>query len=217
MTTMETRAPRRLAIRSAALIGAMALAGCSSGHIGESWQCPLAKGGSCDSVAAADPAVPETAGRTVLKEPLWRVRDSAPEAPLETTCKADCGGGFDPFGWLWRLFADGDGVDSIHARETGSAPATPASPDIPASVKPKSLAAEATAPVQQTELDPGGPAAATFPVEPASAEDDPDADNLRTGEVVARIWIAPFVDAGGVYREASHVRVVLEPAGWRLR
>ena len=61
MTTMETRAPRRLAIRSAALIGALALAGCSSGHIGESWQCPLAKGGSCDSVAAADPAVPEMA------------------------------------------------------------------------------------------------------------------------------------------------------------
>ena len=217
MTTMETRAPRRLAIRSAALIGAMALAGCSSGHIGESWQCPLAKGGSCDSVAAADPAVPETAGRTVLKEPLWRVRESAPEAPMETACKADCGGGFDPFGWLWRLFADGDGVDSIHAREAGSAPATPASPDISASVKPRSLAAEATAPVQQTEPEPDGPAAATFPAEPASAEDDPDADHLRTGEVVARIWIAPFVDAGGVYREASHVRAVLEPAGWRLR
>ena len=169
MTTMETRAPRRLAIRSAALIGAMALAGCSSGHIGESWQCPLAKGGSCDSVAAADPAVPETAGRTVLKEPLWRQRDSAPEAPpargepapasepggqaMETACKADCGGGFDPFGWLRRLFADGDGVESIHAREAGPAPATPASPDISASVKPKSLAAEATAPVQQTELE----------------------------------------------------------------
>ena len=225
MTTMETRAPRRLAIRSAALIGALALAGCSSGHIGESWQCPLAKGGSCDSVAAADPAVPVMADRTVLKEPLWRVRDSAPEAPpargpgqaMETACKADCGGGFDPFGWLWRLFADGDGVESIHARETGPAPATPASPDIPPSVKPKSSAAEATAPVQQTEPEPDGPAAATLPAEPASAEDDSRADDLRTGEVVARIWIAPFVDAGGVYREASHVRVVLEPAGWRLK
>ena len=233
MTTMETRAPRRLAIRSAALIGAMALAGCSSGHIGESWQCPLAKGGSCDSVAAADPAVPVMADRTVLKEPLWRVRDSAPEAPpargepapasepggqaMETACKADCGGGFDPFGWLWRLFADGDGVESIHAREAGPAPATPASPDIPPSVKPKSSAAEATAPVQQTEPEPDGPAAATLPAEPASAEDDSRADDLRTGEVVARIWIAPFVDAGGVYREASHVRVVLEPAGWRLK
>ena len=61
-----------------------------------------------------------------------------------------------------------------------------------------------------------------LPAEPASAEDDPGGDGLRgdelrTGEVVARIWIAPFVDADGVYREASHVRVVLEPAGWRLK
>ena len=40
--------------------------------------------------------------------------------------------------------------------------------------------------------------------------------DLRTGEVVARIWIAPFVDADGIYREASYIRVVLEPAGWRL-
>ena len=213
-------APRRLVV-PAASIAAMLLAGCSSGHIGDSWQCPLAEGGACDSVAAADPAVPERAGRTVLKEPLWRVGDSAPEAPTEapmnTACKADCGGGVDPFGWLWRLFADGDGVDSIHARETGSAPATSASPDISALVEPKSLAAEATAPVQQTEPEPDGPAAATLPAEPASAEDDSRADDLRTGEVVARIWIAPFVDEGGVYREASHVRVVLEPAGWRLK
>ena len=41
--------------------------------------------------------------------------------------------------------------------------------------------------------------------------------SLRTGETIGRIWIAPFVDADGVYREAFHVRVVLEPAGWRLR
>ena len=46
--------------------------------------------------------------------------------------------------------------------------------------------------------------------------DDLRGDDLRTGEVVARIWIAPFVDAGGVYREGAWVRVVLEPAGWRL-
>ena len=41
-------------------------------------------------------------------------------------------------------------------------------------------------------------------------------DDLRTDEVVARIWIAPFVDGDGVYREASWVRAVLEPAAWRL-
>ena len=47
--------------------------------------------------------------------------------------------------------------------------------------------------------------------------EDPHVADLRTDEVVARIWIAPFVDADGVYREASHVRMVLEPAGWRLK
>ena len=136
MTPRMTHVPRVPAFPAAA-IAALLLAGCSSGHIGDSWQCPLAEGGACDSVAAADPAVPETAGRTMLKQPLWRVGDSAPEAPtargpgqaMETACKADCSGRFDPFGWLWRLFAGGDGGDSIDAREAGPAPATPASPD----------------------------------------------------------------------------------------
>ena len=48
------------------------------------------------------------------------------------------------------------------------------------------------------------------------AREDPASDDLRTEEVVARIWIAPFVDTDGVYREAAWVRVVLEPAGWRV-
>ena len=67
-----------------------------------------------------------------------------------------------------------------------------------------------------TEPRPAEPAAAVLPVEPGPEQDDPAAGDLRTNEVVARIWIAPFVDANGVFREASHVRVVLEPAGWRL-
>jgi len=40
--------------------------------------------------------------------------------------------------------------------------------------------------------------------------------HLRTDEVVPRIWIASFVDADGGYREDAHVRVLLEPAGWRV-
>ena len=53
----------------------------------------------------------------------------------------------------------------------------------------------------------------------AGADDAPDpaaAGAFRTGEVVARIWIAPFVDAEGVYREGSWVRAVIAPAEWRL-
>ena len=60
-------------------------------------------------------------------------------------------------------------------------------------------------------------AAAAPLADPEAPDEELPGDDLRTGEVVARIWIAPFVDANGVYREAAHVRVVLEPAGWRLK
>ena len=39
------------------VLGALALGGCSGTNVGSSWQCPLARGGTCDSVATADPAV----------------------------------------------------------------------------------------------------------------------------------------------------------------
>ena len=41
-------------------------------------------------------------------------------------------------------------------------------------------------------------------------------ENFRTKERIARIWIAPYVDEGGVYREGQWVRTVIKPAGWRL-
>ena len=56
--TPATKHPRR-AVFPAAAIAALLLAGCSSGNVGESWQCPLVDAGTCDSVAAADPAVPD--------------------------------------------------------------------------------------------------------------------------------------------------------------
>ena len=43
----------------------------------------------------------------------------------------------------------------------------------------------------------------------------PAADDLRVPETLGRIWIGPFVDAGGLYREAGWVRLVIEPARWR--
>ena len=45
---------------------------------------------------------------------------------------------------------------------------------------------------------------------------DPQWDDLRTPEVIGRIWIAPYVDAQGVYREGAWVRAVLRPARWKL-
>ena len=214
--THDPNLPRRAALPAAAL-GALLLAGCSSGNVGESWQCPLAETGTCDSVAAADPAVPDmnAAGNTVLGEPLWRVRASDRyEAARDTPCEADCGG-FDPFAWLARLF-DGE----TDGGEKAAAPG-------PVRLLPVEASAPATLPVGAIPVNriPGSaePDTAPLPVEPGALETDAGGevardghDDLRTDEVVARIWIAPFVDADGVYREASYVRVVLEPAGWRL-
>ena len=208
-------APRHAAL-PAAMLAAVLLAGCSSGNIGESWQCPLAKGGSCDSVAAADPAVPDAGDRTVLGEPLWQVRDSAPEARSETVCTAGCDAGFDPFAWLARLF----GADTGEGETRPGGGSVQASSGMAAQLPESAPGAGATAPAA---APPAEPATAALPAEsspwqaePAAAEDGLEADGLRTGEVVARIWIAPFVDADGIYREASYIRVVLEPAGWRL-
>ena len=230
---IQSGAGSRAGMPAAALIGALALAGCSSGNIGESWQCPLAKGGSCDSVAAADPAVPDPAATraTVLAEPLWRVRgDERATLADETPCASACGPGFDPFAWLARLFGGGDPGSPAGAGGdgTGDRGAAMAAAARPASETPSAPGAA----VRETEASPPAPekpasgiedrataepATAALQAAPDPAKEEPAADGLRTGETVARIWIAPFVDADGVYREASHVRVVLEPAGWRLR
>ena len=207
--TLSTKHPRRVVLPAAA-IAALLLAGCSSGNVGESWQCPLAETGTCDSVAAADPAVPDMSEprSAVLTEPLWRAQDTRlPNPAVEAPCDAACDGGFDPFAWLARLF----GYDTADREKTESGPVRLLPPEAPT---PATLPAEPNA---------GEPAPAPLPDEPespeslAGGETSPEGhDDLRTDEVVARIWIAPFVDADGVYREASWVRAVLEPAGWRL-
>ena len=204
--THATKPAPRLAALPAAAVAALLLAGCSSGHVGESWQCPLAEGGRCDSVAAADPAVPhpDAARGTAIAEPLWRVGQSGRSgAPVSAApCETACGGGFDPIAWLAGLFAaKSDEGDARPAGRSAEAPAAPAGHP------PEPVLGEETAAVA---AEPG-------PSREEPAPDGAASAGLRTGEVVARIWIAPFVDADGVYREASHVRVVLEPAGWRLR
>ena len=222
--TRATKHPRRMALPAAAL-AALLLAGCSSGHVGESWQCPLADAGTCDSVAAADPAVPDmdAARHTVLGEPLWRVRggeNGAVSPKNDAPCDAACDGEFDPFAWLARLFAP-ETADREKTAATGPVRLLPTEAAIPSAVpaEPVPLPAEPGT----RELHAGGEdqAGAALPGEPDAPKIHPVAEEshgagLRTDEVVARIWIAPFVDAGGVYREASWVRVVLEPAGWRL-
>ena len=214
-----------------ALAAALALAGCAGSHVGDSWQCPIAQGAVCESVAAADPAVPETAEPEALAidAPLYHVDDgddraAGGTADPETGCAGACG----PFAWLARLFAPetGDaGTDARAASEVdgrantggglpdGGAPASAAiEPDPGAEPEPGAApATPAAAEASSAATGPGGPPA------PLPAGSDARADALRTPEVVGRIWIGPFVDAGGVYREAAWVRVVIAPAEWRRR
>ena len=299
----ETRAP--LCRTLAAIPLAAALAGCAATHVGDDWQCPLAQGEVCTSIAAADPAVaperepPPLATRT----PLYRTPDTQ-AAALETEtgtetrpCAEDC----NPFAWLGRLLAPREAAaetaENAEAASTAPPAATPARATTPnadetpcaaSATPPKPAAApvdtddgtdgadELGAPCPIASAEPIAPSvAAVIPcdmdearvtpaespveakgttgapapddaeapcAEPASvnetaaaedAEDTPPppadaspstsatllapqaSDALRTGEVVGRIWIAPFVDAGGVYREGAWVRAVLAPAGWR--
>lgn len=172
------RAPGRR--RAAAVaVAAAALSGCSASTVGDSWQCPLAQGEACASVAAVDPAVPKADGAATAgtADPLYRPRPApAPQ----------CASGCNPFAWLAELIEGGGDAGEENAdADVANAPGENAS----------SSAANGAA-----------PAASTVPA----------GEELRTAEVVGRIWIAPYVDADGVYHEAGWVRAVIAPAGWRL-
>ena len=297
----------------AALPLAGALAGCAATHVGDDWQCPLAQGEVCTSIAAADPAVAPNAAPPPLatRTPLYRAPEpeaAAPESEPGTkpgTTTRPCAEGCNPFVWLGRMLAphsataettehdeaaptsgpndvpcgaeeqalepavapvDADDTDApcpiaAEAQATAtSAPTAAAAPiapstaaaipcgtedaaaasgeppmtadgagDVPvpanaetpcaapASVDGTAVAEDAEAKVTTAE-DATTPAVIVdaAPSTPAPLLPPPPApDTLRTGEVVGRIWIAPFVDAGGVYREGAWVRAVLAPAGWR--
>ena len=222
--------PTKPVLAAAALL---MLAGCSATHVGDSWQCPLVQGTKCTSVADADPMVPDENAKEVAPTdaplapmPLYRPRDpgepvAAPRAAR--SCEGACGEGFDPFAWLAGLFARIAGEDD--ALEAGAGAVTPGEPGAarPVAVDPAAPSASplpgapepgAVAAAEGPEPAPPQPAvpetAALLPGEPADAD-------LREPEVIGRIWIAPFVDAKGHYREGSWVRAVLEPAGWRVR
>ena len=167
---MKTNVMRLLGMGGIVAAGVM-LAGCSSTHVGESWQCPLAQGNSCTTIAEADPAVPARAA-----QPTVLFGGPLPGARRQAYGAAACDDACSPLAWLKGVFGTGSG--------DGAGPRSSA----------------ATTPVATTE-----PAA-------TPVEDTP----LRVPEVLGRIWIAPFVDADGIYREAHWVRVVLEPAGWKL-
>ena len=183
--------PRRLAPVLTAAVAALSLAGCSATHVGESWQCPLAQGASCTSIAAADPVVPASAAHpaVLFGEPLPGAGRQAgwAAAGVPRAAGEACVGGCGILTWLKALFGGGA---NTHA------PGPPA---------------PGTALVTDPAVRQDGEVPSATTVAPIATD-----ASLRIPEVLGRIWIAPFVDADGIYREAHWVRVVLAPAGWKL-
>ena len=169
-TTIHWRKAGTLRAVPTLLAAVLVLGGCSATHVVDAWQCPVAQGTACTSVAEADPAV-----TTVEK-------DRGPGTPEPAAqwggdgdggSGAACAGNCDPLAWLAEWF----GAPEERHDDT---------------VEPDSTS-------------------------PAGEVPDATDEGLRTKERIARIWIAPFVDAEGVYREGHWVRAVLEPSRWRLR
>ena len=178
-------------LAAALLCGASALGGCATTNIGDNWQCPLTQGSPCLSVSGADPAAPGgTAGAAPPPISARSVGRSPAPRPEDNQSESN-----------QTQPADNSGGESAACN---------------AGCRPFAWLwrrGGESAAIDDAESD--GEAAADGDAAPAHAP--PGApDDLRTPEVIGRIWIAPYVDANGVYREASWVRVVLEPARWRL-
>ena len=201
--TVENTLRRAMAPAMAA-VAALTLAGCAATHIGEDWQCPLAQGARCVSVAAADPAVREADPALRGADPLaksmaerraeTRGSTGAQGTTTETGtagASRDCPAFCRPFRWFARLLE----ADADHDRSDASASANGV------------LESAANDSASETRAHNG---------ESSGDADEPSSHAyVRLPETVGRIWIAPYVDADGVYREASWVRVVIAPPAWR--
>ena len=213
------RVNRIRAYRVAAwLLGAFGLSGCATNHVGNAWQCPLIQGNPCQSVASADPAAPESVSGDpwessvlVTDTPLYRAPSFATTGAVtgggSQPPVAKCDGGCRPRAWVSRLFRNRAAAGVRSGRDHDDAgdepPAQAAASDDAGTWTPD--APEGTGALQGT----GAPQRSAAPQGLAALQ------GLRTSEVIGRIWIGPYVDAQGIYHEASWVRVVLEPAGWR--
>ena len=188
----------------------LAITGCAGTHVGDDWQCPMAQGEICASVSAADPAVPAGVerGNSPLPAgnvPLYRPseRDGPPLAREDESAtaeaKKECGSGFGlllPFAWLGRLLAPDAHASADSASRSGADPAV--------------------SPGSRTVTEHAGETGPSPAEVVTRVTQKPVHDDAREPERIGRVWIGPFVDADGVYREASWVRIVIAPAEWRI-
>ena len=165
----------RLPITALGLVGALALGGCAAGTVGDDWQCPLAQGQVCTSVAAADPAVADSAKPEDLpvRAPARQMRAAGPGEPAPG-CGWDC----DVLAWLGRAFGaapDDAGTptaaDQAAADPEVSAPGTgaPAAADIDQGSDPGEEGIEVVVDVPGRSP---GPVAGRGPAAPAERQAD---------------------------------------------
>ena len=174
-------------------LGAPLLGGCAASHVGNTWQCQLVQGRPCVSVADVDPA---GAG---ARQTGARAGNTGVVAISETP--------------LYR-------TESVAKDEANETAAQRSRSGCRAGCRPFAWLRRLGR--HGTEAPPDGGVGEPDTDTGESGEppemphtDTPAVGDLRTPEVIGRIWIAPYVDAHGVYHEASWVRVVFEPAGWK--
>ena len=133
----------------------------------------MAQGKACVSIAGADPAIAKPgAGTMTIRKPLHESRAAAAPGAAQSTATAgaakdgkDCRGICNPFSWLAGLFGAREAVAA-----DGLSDAVP----------------DETVPEAERDIE-----AAVQTAVPAPGDDDlRPGDDLRTGEVVGRIWIA---------------------------
>jgi len=190
---------------------AFALAGCAATHVGEDWQCPLTQGSQCTSVTAADPAVKQAAGtdRPTRSAPLVPIPGAAERRggsgpgtdERGRTGRRGCDARCHLFAWIASLFGDGEARDDAN---TGGVRKTALS----------GMTEDSAAGHLETAIA-EGTSSVTTAAASVGTDDGAPGDDLRAPETIGRIWIAPWVDGEGVYREASWVRTVIAPAAWK--
>ena len=129
---------------------------------------------------------------------------AASDQAAQRDCQSDCG----PLAWLAGLFEGFAGEDSVD-EETAATSQDAASEE---HSDPSDAGREPAAPAGAPEAPPGSASIASRP-----GHEDAAGEDFREPEEIARIWIAPFVDAEGIYHEGAWVRAVIAPAAWRLR
>ena len=181
-----------LRVAAAALAGALLLGGCAATHVGNTWQCPLVQGSVCARVAEADPAAPK---RVSMEAPADAATATEPSAVRA---------------WRYRN-ATGARAPATRAAASAQAP----EPTCRGNCRPQGRPGRGSGSPDEAPAGRRDTQAVTGTDGSGAVPEGPWRGSARTAEVLGRIWIAPYVDAGGVYHEASWVRVVIEPAGWR--